>query len=38
MFYKHADGEFSPYGFEVLGHLRALADQGKVHGDGLAKV
>ena len=38
MFYNHPDGEFSPYGFEVMGHLRAIASQGKVDGDGLAQV
>ena len=38
MYYKHMAGEFTPYGFEVMGHLRAIADQGRVDGDVLAKV
>ena len=29
-FYVHADGEFTPYGHELHGILKALAETGKV--------
>ena len=36
-YYTHAAGKYTPYGHELLGLLQALADQGKVDGDGLSR-
>ena len=35
-FYIHADGEFTPYGHELHGLLKALAETGKVESTTLA--